>query len=74
MDPQTGAVSPEEAKARLRAAARRLGLGGVLRDHPWGALAAALAAGCLAGQAPALPVLRRLLALALWRALAPPRA
>jgi len=44
-------LSPEEARARLRAAARRLTPSALVARHPLAIVAAGLAAGLLAGSA-----------------------
>jgi hypothetical protein len=43
-------LSPEEAKARLRAAARELTLSHLIGGHPWRVLAVALAGGFVVGR------------------------
>ena len=54
------ALTPEEAKERLRRAGR--GSGEWMRRHAWGVLAMALAAGLVAGRSPlSSRVQRRLL-------------
>jgi len=51
--PEDHPLTPEEAKERLRLAAKRASPAGWVRARPWSAISLAFAAGLLAGAEPA---------------------
>ena len=47
-------LTPDEARARLRAAASKIELGAMVKHRPWTSVSVALAAGLIVGMVPTL--------------------
>ena len=58
-DAPSSALTPEQAKARLRQAAQKLTPSAALERHPWSLLAVALISGYAAGRGKFSPVLNQ---------------